>query len=279
MNSNISQNPTVTVLMPVFNGSEYLLEAINSILHQTYRNFEFLIIDDCSTDNSLEIIRSLSDYRIRVVTNKKNLGLTKTLNKGLQLAMGGYIARIDQDDISLKCRLQRQVEFLQKNPDIKLIGTWFQIINSKKIIKTLRPPVQQKKLVNRINRYNPFAHSSVMFDLKAIHKLGGYPENIIHAQDFDLWVTVLMQYKASIIPEVLVQVRYHQNRSTNSPEKQVYINEESLIIYKKALQHPDLGLIMKCLGYLNLFIKPRRRIEYLKKISFIGFISRKLRGF
>jgi glycosyltransferase involved in cell wall biosynthesis len=120
MKSKLS--PKVTVLMSVYNGEEHLREAIDSILNQTYKNFEFLIIDDGSTDGSVNIIRSYLDPRIRLIKNKKNIGITRSLNKGLKLARGEYIARMDDDDIAFPERLEKQVRFLNEHVNVGLVG-------------------------------------------------------------------------------------------------------------------------------------------------------------
>ncbi|SVC41049.1 uncharacterized protein METZ01_LOCUS293903, partial [marine metagenome] len=113
-----SNLPLITVLMPVYNGAKYLNEAIDSILNQTFQNFEFIIIDDGSTDDSVKIIKSYDDNRIRLVENRNNLGQSETLNKGLSLTRGKYIARMDQDDISMPERLKKQFEFMENNSDV-----------------------------------------------------------------------------------------------------------------------------------------------------------------
>jgi len=111
-------SPSLTVLMPVYNGGEFLRGAVESILGQTYSNFEFLIVDDGSTDESLEICRGFRDPRIRLEENGRNLGLIATLNRGLDLAEGDYIARMDSDDVSFPARLARQVQFMEDNPHV-----------------------------------------------------------------------------------------------------------------------------------------------------------------
>ena len=121
-------NPLVTVLMSVYNGEKYLERAIKSILNQTFKDFEFLIINDGSTDNSVKIIQSFNDLRLRLIHNESNIGLIKTLNKGLKLSNGKYIARMDCDDISLPKRLSIQASFMEKYPEIGVCGSWVKII-------------------------------------------------------------------------------------------------------------------------------------------------------
>ena len=115
-----------TVLMPVYNAEKYVAEAIDSILNQTFNDFEFLIINDGSTDNSLDIIKSYDDPRITIINNETNLGLSHTLNKGIELARGEYIIRMDADDISLSIRLEKQIEFMDSNQHIGICGSWIQ---------------------------------------------------------------------------------------------------------------------------------------------------------
>jgi len=117
------KEPKVTVLMPVYNGEKYLNEAIDSILGQTFKDFKFLIINDGSTDGTADILKSYKDSRIKVTNNEKNIGLTKSLNKGLKMAKSEYIARMDADDISLPTRLQKQVEFMDSHPKVGVCGT------------------------------------------------------------------------------------------------------------------------------------------------------------
>jgi len=116
--------PTVSVLMPVFNGEQFLRPAMNSILNQTFTDFEFIIVDDGSTDHSREILNSYTDSRVRLICNESNIGLTDSLNRGLEAASGNYIARMDQDDISLPERLAKQVAFMDSHPEVGVCGTW-----------------------------------------------------------------------------------------------------------------------------------------------------------
>ena len=123
------QNDLVSVIMSNYNTPEEFLRAsIESVLNQTYSNFEFIIVDDCSTDNSLEIIKSYQDERIVVLENKENLGITKSLNRGLEIAKGEYVARMDADDISFPKRFETQVEYLKNNPQVIVCGTGVELI-------------------------------------------------------------------------------------------------------------------------------------------------------
>lgn len=246
----------LTIILPVYNGQTFLNKCIDSILNQSYKNYEFLIIDDCSTDNSKDIINNYHDSRINFSINKRNIGLTQTLNKGLSLAGGKYIARIDQDDTSEKDRIIKQIEYLENNPSTKLIGTWCSIIDENdNFIKSIHYPCTRKSILEAFVSYNPFIHSSVIFDKETVLDLGGYPSSYIHAQDFYLWYKIASKYETHNISEELVKIRWHNQRATNSELNSKYIEKESLYIYNLALKNPEIKLIVKLKGKLLLLFR------------------------
>src|SRR3989344_7700958 len=202
-------NPLVTILMPVYNGEKYLKEAIESVLNQTFRDFEFLIIDDGSTDKSTEIIKSFNDARIRLERNEINLGLIKTLNNGLGLAKGKYIARMDCDDISLPKRLSIQVNFMEKHPEIGICGSWVKVMGLKQEFVN-RYPQKHEEARAYLLFNTPFAHPSVIIRKEVMekHKLK-YDENYKHAEDYELWSRIINYAKVSNIPKVLLHYRMH----------------------------------------------------------------------
>lgn len=165
----MNKNPKVTVLMPVYNGEEYLREAIESILFQSFGNFEFLIIDDGSTDDSINIIASYTDPRIRVITNGENIGIARALNKGIELARGKYIARMDSDDISLPKRFEKQVDFLDKNPEIGIVGSWIKTFGGRKTI-ILAHPCNPEMVRIFFLFDSPLAHPTVMMRREFLKK-------------------------------------------------------------------------------------------------------------
>lgn len=201
-------DPKVTVLMPVYNGEKYLREALESVLNQTFTDFEFLIIDDGSTDSSTEIIRSYSDPRIRLVQNERNLKLIATLNKGLDLARGEYIARMDCDDISLPQRLARQVEFMEANPEIGVCGSWVKTIGERpgEIWRFHPDPAEiRAELFFR----NPMAHPSVILRRSKLKEFNlYYNPHYLHAEDYGLWLECSKLFKLANIPEVLLNYRF-----------------------------------------------------------------------
>ena len=183
--------PKISVIMSVYNGEKYLAEAIESILEQTFKDFEFIIIDDGSTDKSLEILKEYAkkDSRIKIIANQKNIGLTKSLNIGIKQAQGEYIARMDADDISLPHRFEKQICFLEKNPSYGAIGTSTKIIDKNgRVIKKVKLVKSWVVIKQMLKFGNCFVHGSMMFKRYDYFKAGGYRKFFPVGQDFDLWL-------------------------------------------------------------------------------------------
>ncbi len=232
--------PLITVLMPVYNGERYLKQAIKSILNQTYINFEFIIIDDGSSDHSANIIKSYADQRIILVQNKKNLGLIRTLDKGIRIASGKYIARMDADDISFSTRLATQVNFMEKHPDMGMSGTAIQIIDDNgKQGSIVTFPNNSSVLKWHLCFYCPFAHPSVMFHTGVAKKAGGYfSKNLIgreqySAEDYDLWRRISAISNIHNISEPLIYLRKHDKNLTKIYELEHHKN--SVIISRSLM--------------------------------------------
>jgi len=196
--------------MSVYNGVTHLKKSIDSILNQTFKNFEFIMIDDASIDSSLQIIQSYQakDNRIILIRNEKNLGLTKSLNKALTIAKGKLVARQDADDLSVETRLEKQYEFLMENPDIILISSSASIIDSKgNEIHPKHYKLSSEQIEKYLRRQNVIVHGSVMFRKNEIMELGGYREHFRYAQDYDLWLRIIDKHKIYILPEYLYKVK------------------------------------------------------------------------
>jgi glycosyltransferase involved in cell wall biosynthesis len=197
--------------MSVHNGQEFLREAIDSILNQSYVEFEFLIIDDCSTDSSAEILGEYGqlDKRIAVITNSQNLGLTKSLNLGLRAARGKYIARMDADDISLPERLNKQVAYLNSQASIGLVGSWIEIFGSEN--RLVKYPVSNDEIKLELLTRSPFAHPSVMFRKSCVEDFDlFYDEKYVTAQDSELWGRFSRHTQMANLPEVLLNYRSNE---------------------------------------------------------------------
>ena len=209
----MSTNPLVSVLMSVYNGDRYLNEAVESILSQTYEDFEFIIINDGSTDQTKEILSSFSeiDHRIRVF-HQENHGLIFSLNKGLELARGKYVARMDADDISLPRRLEEQINYLRANPDVGVLGTQMEIINENgKKIGKYQVPCSHNLIIWQVLFGRPFAHPSVMFKKSIIEQVGGYSKKYTHAEDLELWSRLVGKTQFRNLSESLCKYRALSN--------------------------------------------------------------------
>lgn len=196
--------PRVTVLMSVWNGRRYLRESIESILRQTYADFEFLIINDGSTDTSQSIIDSYSDDRVISIT-QDNIGLTRSLNRGLRLAKGIYVARLDADDFSLPERLSRQVAFLDANPHVGAAGSAVLIVNEAgATLRQVHYPASHDEITQQLFRMvNPIVHSSVMLRREYCLAVGGYCDLFAKSQDYDLYLRLSEQFNLANLSEVL----------------------------------------------------------------------------
>ena len=205
--------PKITVLMPVYNGEPYLKEAIESILNQTFQDFEFLIINDGSTDKSLEVIRSFNDARIKIIENPQNLGLIATLNIGIKNSTGEYIARMDQDDIALPQRLEKQYKFMEEHPEIGVSGSSMQIIDEERIMKAFTEH-KQLKFISLFD--SPLCHPSVIIRKSVLEEHNiFYDEKFKHCEDYELWARLLWITELANLPEVLMLYRKHANSITS----------------------------------------------------------------
>ena len=208
----VNDYPLVTVLMSVYNGEKYLCESIDSILNQTFRDYEFLIINDGSTDGTLEILHNYSqqDKRIRL-HHQTNQGLIAALNKGLELARGKFIARMDHDDVSLPERLAIQLDFLKDHPAVGVLGSGARFMDSSGITSdAVQFPIQHNVLRWCLCFLSPIVHPSVMMRRKIVERVGGYSTDMVHAEDYDLWRRLSCVTRLSNLQDVLLQLRKHE---------------------------------------------------------------------
>lgn len=204
-------SPRVTVLMSVYNDERFVGEAVGSILSQDYSDFELLVVDDGSTDRSREVVRSLSDPRIRLVENPGNMGLTRSLNRGLSLAKGALVARMDSNDISHPRRLGMQVAYLDRNPDVAVVGTRARYVSTSG--RVFRHPGGWKPVTPLGIRWyfmfdSPINHTSSMYRLEVVRdRFGGYDESFRVGQDADLWLRIAGRHAIANLPETLLDQR------------------------------------------------------------------------
>jgi glycosyltransferase involved in cell wall biosynthesis len=200
--------PAISVVMSVYNGQKYLRESIESILEQTCRNFEFIIINDGSVDSSREIVLSYDDHRIRLIDNKENIGLTRSLNKAIGLSRCEYIARQDADDISLASRLEKQLTFMEDHPQVAVVGCFGRLFNADGIVGVAgNLKLSGERIKRCLVKKNPLMHGSVMMRKSLLAKVGYYREFFRYSQDYDLWLRLSEHFEFAILPEFLYQYR------------------------------------------------------------------------
>ena len=214
----------VTVLMSVYNGGKYVGQAIESILYQTFPDFEFIIINDGSTDGTVAILQSYHDPRIKIITNGQNIGLTKSLNKGLQKAQGEYIARQDADDISLPKRLEKQVAFMEENTHVGLLGSSWSLIDKKGREIDVFHSYEGKQAVHFM------CHGTVLIRKTCLDDVGTYREIFEYAQDYDLFLRIAEKFTIKNLKDVLYKLR---------------IRDDSISVKKKAQQSLYASLVLE----------------------------------
>lgn len=235
-------NPEISVVLSVYNGEMYIENAIRSVLSQTFPNFELIIINDASTDSSADIIRNFDDPRIRIVENESNIGLTASLIKGIRIAKGHYIARMDADDISLPHRFETQFSFLESHPDYALIGSSFYLINDNGETLGLVQVLTENTLIQeKLTEKNWFCHGSTLIRKSAYEVVGGYNCEYKYAQDYDLWLRISEQFKVYNTDEPLYSWRDSAGciSRKKAEEQQFYSN--------KAKTEASLRRINNCL--------------------------------
>lgn len=217
------RQPLVSVLMSVHNDLQYLRESIDSILYQTFGDFEFILIDDGSTDGSGDFLKDLSDPRVALVVNPSNIGLTASLNRGLEIARGKYLARMDADDISEPQRLHRQVEFLEAHANIGIVGCSRHLIDDGGKTIAIAPALENDLAIRwKCLMGNPFAHPTVMIRRQALlDNALQYDPSFRTAQDYELWTRLLPRMQAANLPEPLVRYRLRNGISRGSKTQQL----------------------------------------------------------
>lgn len=256
----MSTSPLISVILPVYNAEPYLKEAIDSILNQSYTNFEFIIVNDGSKDESERTILSYSDSRIKY-HYQENKGLGTTLNVALGLCNGKYIARQDQDDISYPDRFKKQVEFLENNPNVLLVGTRARIFeDNSQNYRYHNHASRPSDLKFDLMFDNPFVHSSVMFRKTATDEIGGYNPDRNLYEDFNLWSRFSEKGDLANLPEVLLDYRHHdKGLSTNTTNFKEY-----------ALYDQGLLNLEHLLGPLSQNVKDLEALFHWKKDKYSG---------
>jgi hypothetical protein len=229
--------------MSVYNGARYLSEAVDSILAQTWRDFELVVIDDASTDRSRALLEAYRDPRLRLVANEKNLGLTRSLNLGLRLSRGELIARHDADDVSHPSRFEKQIRWFDDHPEGVLLGTQARTIDAagRPAGRAGEPkPLTTLGVRWALLFFNPFVHSSVMFRRETILSLGGYDEAYYYNQDFELWSRVAGSFVCGNLADALVDYRAHAGSIAGQRGVEVLESRLANLELNKAVQRRNL---------------------------------------
>lgn len=233
--------PKISVVMAVYNGMPYVKEAVGSILNQSYKNFEFIIVNDASTDETLKYLKSLNDKRIKIINNPKNLGLAASLNKALAITKGKYIARMDADDISLSNRLETQLMYLEGHPQIALCGSWAELIDEKGFKVGLKRYPQQPEKIKFILLYYPcIIHPTFFARSEFYAELKGYDPKFDFAEDYELLMRARNKFKMANINKTLLKWRLWDKR--RSRQDMHFMDEIDLEIKLESLKRDGLSV-------------------------------------
>ncbi|MDR7521381.1 MAG: glycosyltransferase [Armatimonadota bacterium] len=215
----MSRSPLVSVIMPVYNAAETIEEAVQSLLQQTYSDLEIIVVDDGSTDASISLIERYHDPRIRIV-RQEHCGIVRTRNTGCAQARGTYLAVMDSDDVAHEGRIAAQVKFLERQPDVGLLGTHARFVHDDGREWLFTPPVEDRALRRYLLWDNPFVHSSVMFRRQAFEETGGYTEGIVANEDYRLWIRMARNWRLGMIPQVLLTYRVRGTSASRAASRQ-----------------------------------------------------------
>jgi len=265
------KKPKISVIMAVYNGLPYLKEAVKSIQNQSFKNFEFIIVDDGSKDKSWNFLKSIKDNRIKLIRNKNNKGLSKSLNIAIKYARGEFLARMDADDISRSDRLLIQLKFLSKNKNIDLCGSWVNLINNNgKIIgENKNNPLDNQKIKKYLGIYPTIIHPTFFAKREFFTLSGGYDDDFDGAEDYELICRAQTKFNYSNIAQKLVDWRLGDNRRSMLIMDKMY--ELDIKIKKKYIDRDGIN-IYRLYGYLKMIV-----VHYLIPLYLKRKISRKLK--
>ena len=226
--------PLISVIMASYNGENTIIDAINSIKNQTYKNIEFIIVDDCSNNNLESFLNNKIDIKkIKIIRNPLNLGLAASLNIGINASSGILIARMDDDDYSISTRIETQEDFMRKNPDISLLGTAISLYDRNlNFIRNYFFPLDHSEISKYMCRGNPLAHPTVMFTRDFYIRSGGYNPRFRRIEDLELWGRMISTSKYANLPDVLLRHRVRFTKTLAVVPLSVYIRLRNSICLK-----------------------------------------------
>lgn len=229
----MTEIPAISILMPVYNTAPYLREAMDSMLSQTFTDFELIVLNDCSPDNAEEILDTYDDPRIVRYKGEKNEGLSNVLNVGIDMARGKYIARMDSDDVSLPNRLQVQVDYLEAHPEVDLVSVGMQLFGAKEEVWIREKDPEKVKITALF--YSPVLHASSVWRKDSFERHGlRFIQEMVPAEDYDLWTRALVKdLKLVNLSDVLYKYRLHPNQATLQTDK---TSAKSMIVQQNYLR-------------------------------------------
>lgn len=265
------KKPKLSVVMSVYNGERYLAEALDSILNQTFKDFELIVIDDGSTDKTPKVLKSYNDHRLRITT-QQNMGLVKSLNRGCSLAQAKLIARHDADDKSLPDRFAKQVKYLENNRQVIIVGSSMSVMDGKsKILHDHRVLLNDPELRQELLVRSPFAHGSVIFRKSAFVKEGPYNQGYWPAEDYALWLRLARLGKLANLDECLYVYREHGKSISTSNAK--FQSEQVKAVQELAWQQKSKlvsGQKIKLSVYKNVAMGPERINRIINNVSAVS---------
>lgn len=274
INNSKIKVPVVSIVLPVYNSEKYIADSIESILNQTFSDFELIIIDDDSTDDTHRIIELFGDNRIKLIKN--NHDYIQSLNKGIAKSKGKYIARMDSDDLMLPNRLELQVEYMENNPQIDICGGWIESFGHSS--HTIKNPIKHKDIILAMLIGNSMAHPTIIMRRDSMSKLPFYPnlykQKFIYAEDYKLWIDSIMNgLQFANIPEILLKYRISENQNTSKFSETIlrastHIQIEYLeYVMEKIVEH-DESLYYFINSSIELLNQGKIKIHNLKEIIY-----------
>ena len=260
----MKNKPLISVVMPAYNAQKFISSAIESILDQTFKNFELIIINDCSADNTRSIVKSFAkkDPRIKLIDNKTRLNIAASLNKGISMASSNIIARMDADDISIPNRLELQYKLITSDKNIAVIGANIIVMDLNENEIAIRSyPTTSEKLKACLFKYSPFAHPVVCFRKDMSDSVGGYNPKYSPTEDLDLWFRLGVKYKFESVKKPLLKYRLYKNSSSNKSLKSLEILVFKIrfdAIIKLGYRPSFFDLIYNLLQFITLWFTPEK---------------------
>ena len=271
------RSPLISVVMSVFNEALYVEKTMESLLNQTFMDFQIIVMDDASTDSSLEILRSFDDPRIHVVVNEKNIGLAASLNRGIDMAGGKYIARMDADDTCHPDRFACQIRFLESNRNVVVLGTWAKMVSEEdQYLYTEELPVQSDEM-KALLPVSPFIHGSVMMRADALRAAGGYKPEFRNRQDVILWIDMKDRGDFANLPQSLYGFRITSQSNQRKSKLYIAAQNRTILAYynERRIDTETLNGLAPLGGGLTM---RQRRSEYFLLLGKI-FIEKRFHRF